>query len=149
MKEDVEDIAPDIIWDGITRAETLCPEALQLRTALADAAKSYDWALVLELLAKHEVLVNSTRPGGLSLYAPLHQAAHGGASVKVAQQLIGMGAFRTPLNARGERPIEVAERRGHQHRFGVLTPEYKRHVPSEVLLKIQAQFPRGHSRPHR
>jgi hypothetical protein len=95
---------------------------------------------VFELLAEPKGLVNTSRPGGLSLYAPLHQAAHGGASVEVAQQLIGMGAFRTLPNARGERPIDVARRCGHRHLLGVLTPEYRHHVPSEVLLKIQAHF---------
>jgi len=136
----MEDMAPDIIWDGITRAEILHPEALQIRTALADAAKTYHWAEVLELLAKYHDLVNTTRPGGSSLYAPLHQAAHGGAPVEVVKELIGLGAFRTLLNARGERPIDVAERYGHRHLLQVLTPEYHHQVPTDVLQAIQSHF---------
>jgi len=130
----------DIVWDGITRAETLAPEGVRLRNALADAAKSYKWTQVLDLLSKYGELVNTTRPGGSSLYTPLHQAAHGGAPVEVVQRLIGMFAFRTLRNARGERPFDVTERRGHRHLLGALAPEYKHHVPARVLLKLQSHF---------
>ena len=130
----------DIVWDGITRAETLHEEAVQLRHRLADAAKSYNWPRVFELLSEHNELVNTTRPGGSSLYAPLHQAAHAGAPVEVAQRRIGMQAFRTLQNARGERPVDIAERRGHRHLLDVLAPAYKHHVPAGVLLKIQFHF---------
>jgi hypothetical protein len=47
---------------------------------------------------------SSTRPGGSSLYAPLHQAAHGGAPAEIVHRLIGAGAWRTLQNVRGERP---------------------------------------------
>jgi hypothetical protein len=100
----------DIVWDGTTRAETLDEGANQIRKRLAEAAKSYDWPRVFELLSEHTQLVNTSRPGGSSLYSPLHQAAHGGAPVEVAQRLIGKLAFRTLQNARGERPVDVAER---------------------------------------
>lgn len=130
----------DIVWDGITRAETLREEAAQIRHALADASKSYNWVRVFELLSEHTELVNTTRPGGSSLYAPLHQAAHGGAPVEVAERLIDMVAWRTLQNARGERPVDVAERCGHRHLLQVLTPEHKHHIPVGVLLKIQFHF---------
>lgn len=72
----------DIIWDGTTRAETLHEAAAQIRHALANAAKSYNWPRVFELLSEPKEWVHTTRPGGSSLYAPLHQAAHGGAPVE-------------------------------------------------------------------
>lgn len=53
-----------IVWDGITRSETLRESAVAVRSALADAAKGYDWGYVLELLVKHNKLVNACRPGG-------------------------------------------------------------------------------------
>lgn len=130
----------DIVWDGVTRSETLDEVAAQTRHALADAAKSDDWPRVFELIAEHDGLVNDTRPGGSSLYAPLHQAAHGGAPVEVARRLIDMLAWRTLQNVRGERPVDVADRRGHRHLLGVLAPEPKHHVPLGVLLKVQAHF---------
>ena len=64
----------DIVWDGITRAETLHEGAAQIRHALADAAKSYNWPRVFDLLSENRNLVNTTRLGGSSLYAPLHQS---------------------------------------------------------------------------
>jgi hypothetical protein len=130
----------DIVWDGITRAEVLHKEAANVRHALADAAKAYNWPRVFELVSEHREFVNSCRPGGKSLFAPLHQAAHAGAPVEVVHRLIEMGAWRTLQNARGERPVDVAERRGHRHLLGVLTPEYKHHVPAGVLLKVQQHF---------
>lgn len=131
----------DITWDGIRRAQTLNSEDTEVRHALADAARAGDWSRVRFILANgHENLINSTRPDGASLYAPLHQVAHIGASVDVARQLIGLGAWRTHQNARGERPVDVAARRGHQHLIEVLTPVHKRFVPHGVLLKMQCHF---------
>jgi hypothetical protein len=43
-------------------------------------------------------------------------------------------------NTRGERPVDVAEERGHVHLLGVLAAETKRRVPVGILLKIQAHF---------
>ena len=60
--------------------------------------------------------------------------------MEVAQQLIGVWAWRTLQNARGERPVDVAERRGHRHLLGVLAPALKHLVPVGVLLKIQYHF---------
>lgn len=130
----------DIVWDGVTRAELLGEEAAKVRHALADAAKSYKWPRVFELIAEQPDLVNTTRPGGSSLYTPLHQAAHGGAPIEVAQRLVSVLAWRTVQNARGERPVDVAERQGHRHLLGVLAPEHKHHVPAGVLLKMQQHF---------
>lgn len=129
-----------IVWDGIVRVDVLEESRNRLRQELADAAKRYDWRHVTAVLHENPDLVNVTRPGGSSLYAPLHQAAHGGAPVDVVQELVGLGAWRTLQNARGERPVDVAERRGHQHLRGILEPQLKRRVPGGVLLRIQAHF---------
>lgn len=129
-----------VVWDGITRAETLSDWAAIARSAFADAAKAYNWPRVFELVSEHSEFVNCCRPGGKSLFAPLHQAAHAGAPVEVVHRLIEMGAWRTLQNARGERPIDVAERKGHHHLREVLEPVVKHRVPLGVLLKIQSHF---------
>lgn len=130
----------DVVWDGITRAETLNDWAKTARIALADAAKAYNWPRVFELVSEHRELINACRPGGKSLFAPLHQAAYTGAPLDVVHRLIEMGAWRTLQNARGERPMDVAERRGHGHLRQVLEPVWKHRVPLGVLLKIQFHF---------
>jgi hypothetical protein len=130
----------DVNWDGIIRAESLSDEAVQRRGALADAAKRHDWAVVLDLLAQNPDWINATRLGGTSLYTPLHQAAHGGAPADIVGRLIGLGALRTIRNARGERPVDVAAMRGHQHLIDVLAPQIKHRVPLDALLEIQAHF---------
>jgi hypothetical protein len=54
--------------------------------------------------------------------------------------LIELGAWRTLHNARGERPVDVAERQGHHHLREVLEPVLKHRVPHGVLLRIQSHF---------
>src|SRR5436309_2531923 len=99
------------LWDGTTRPDTLTPEAAALRQQLADAARAYDWPGTLRLLAEHPEWVNASRPGGPSLYAPLHQAAHGGAPVAVVERLLALGAWRSLRSAEGRRPVDVAAQR--------------------------------------
>ena len=130
----------DIIWDGITKAKTLQVDATQTRHVLADAAKRGDWPHVLEFLTKEPQWINSSRPDGSAWYAPLHQAAWHGAPLAIAQQLLDLGAWRTLRNAQGERPVAVADRRGHRHLIDALTPVCKHYVPLGVLLRVQAHF---------
>jgi hypothetical protein len=130
----------DIVWDGITRLDALNDDAAIARIKLADAAKSYDWPTVFDLLSTHGDWVNASRPGGKSQFATLHQAAHAGAPIEIVDRLIRMGAFRTLQNVRGERPIDVAERRGHYQLRDILEPQLKHLVPVGVLLKIQLHF---------
>ena len=129
-----------IAWYGITQAHTLNKHAAERAHSVSDAAKRYDWRRLLAILSENMDLVNATRPGGSSLYSPLHQVAHGGAPIEVAQQLIEMQAWRTLQNARGERPVDVAERNGHYRLTKVLTPELKHTVPHGILQKIQNNF---------
>jgi hypothetical protein len=128
------------VWDGVTRLESLSEDSVRVRQRLAAAAKSYDWPRVISVLSEHPELVNTTRPGGSSLYTPLHQAGHGGAPAEIVHRLIGLGAWRTLQNVRGERPVDIAERRRHSHLLGILAPDLKRQVPLGILLKMQAHF---------
>src|SRR5260370_1139254 len=91
------------------------------------AAKSYDWPRVIACFPS--IRNSSTTPsGGSSLYAPLHQAAHGGAPAEIVHRLIGLGAWRTLQNVRGEQPVDIAERQRHSHLLGILAPDLKRRV---------------------
>jgi hypothetical protein len=130
----------DIIWDGITRIDSLKKEAVDARAAVADASKVYDWPRVLKLIADDKNLINTCRLNGKSFFTPLHQAAHGNAPIEIVQRLIDLGAWRTLQNARGERPVDVAERKGHKHLHEILKPVLKHRVPNGVLLKIQYHF---------
>ena len=128
----------DIVWDGITRSETLSDPAI--RNDLANSAKLYDWARTVAIIREYPGLVNTTRPSGKTRYAPLHQAAHGNAPLEVVQQLIDLGAWRSLQNVRGERPVDIANQKSHQFLVPALTPEYKHIVPPGVLLQIQRHF---------
>lgn len=130
----------DIIWDGITQSKSLNKDAANARFRIADAAKSCEWSTVFEILTEYSEFINSCRPSGESLFAPLHQAAYAGASTDIVRRLIELGAWRTLQNARGERAVDVAERRGHHQLRDILSPVLKHRVPIGVLLKIQSNF---------
>ena len=130
----------DAVWDGIIRIETLNEEAIRTRQRLADHAKAYNWAGTLAILSEYPELVNTTRPGGHSLYAPLHQTAYGGAPADVITQLLEIGAWRTLQNALGERPVDIAKKRRHHQLVPILEPDPKRQVPLGILLKLQGHF---------
>ena len=127
-------------WPGITLSRTLNQDLVPSRHTIADAAKRYDWARLLELLSRHGGMINVSRIDGKAWYAPLHQAAHGGAPVDVVERLIRLGAWRTLRNAAGERPVDVAARRGHPHLLGILEPVHEHRVPQETVLAIQSHF---------
>jgi hypothetical protein len=78
----------EAVWDGVTRSETLSEDAVRVRQRLSDAARNYDWPHVIAILSEHRELVNTTRPDGSSLYAPLHQAAHGGAPAEISKRCL-------------------------------------------------------------
>jgi hypothetical protein len=127
-------------WDGNTRPEKMAPSYLEPRVAFADAAKSFDWIKVMSLLKTDPGLINLCRPDSKSLFAPLHQAAYCGASEMVVSDLIDAGAWRTLQNSRGERAVDVAERKGHTHLLPLLEPVLIHRVPMGVLLKVQSHF---------
>ena len=128
------------VWDGVRKAETVKDDRVGIRHAVADAARDYEWPRLLALLKKYPELIDSTRVDAPSLYAPLHQAAHGGAPIDVAERLIALGAWRSLRTARGERPVDIAARKGHAHLLDVLDPVYVHEVPLDVLERIQVHF---------
>jgi hypothetical protein len=130
----------EYIWDGVRLSATIDGEWLEARVAVASAAHDHEWPRLVELLTAHPELINSSRPDGWSLYAPLHQAAHGGATVECVVKLIAMGAWRTLRTARGERPVDIAVRRGHSHLRRALEPVLLHTVPAETLTAIQVNF---------
>lgn len=127
-------------WDGNTRPEKMAPSYLEFRLAFADAAKSFDWIKVMLMLKTDPGLINLCRPGSKSLFAPLHQAAYCGASETVVSDLIDAGAWRMLQNSRGERAVDVAERKGHTLLLPLLEPVVRHRVPMGELLKVQTHF---------
>ena len=130
----------NIVWDGFVRAKGQSQDELRRRHSLADAAREYNWTGMLAILRENPNLANPTRPGGISLFAPLHQAAHGDAPTDAVAGLVRMGAWRTLQNARGERPVDIAERQRHKHFLPLLEPVLKRRVPHGVLHRMQEHF---------
>lgn len=127
------------------------------RREVIDSAKSANWSTMLQILnhssflkelteSKSERdkrchrLVNCTRAGGKAWYTPLHHAAWNGAPKSVVRELLDLGAWRTLRDSRGERPLEVAVRRGHSQLVEMLTPEYPRPVDYWQVNRIEIYF---------
>lgn len=127
-------------WDATVERATLAGWARRARTELAYAARTHDWMTVLEVVYRHPHFVNSTRPGEVTWSAPLHQVAADGASREIAGRLVVAGAWRGLRNADGERPVDVARRRGHEHLVGFLEPPRRLDVPPGALAALQERF---------
>lgn len=129
-----------VIWDGITKSETLIECGVRLRRDLADFAKAYNWKKMFEVLSENPALINATRLDRHSLYTPLHQAAHGGANTEVVVSLLRLGAFRTLRTSDGDRAVDIAKSRSREHLIRVLEPVYEQNVPVAMLSRIQDMF---------
>jgi hypothetical protein len=128
-------------WDGVTLRSTLNNWVLEARDRIADAARDGRWQDLLDLLGEHPSFVNSCRPGGVSRFTPLHQAAYLRAPVPIIEHLIDRGAWRTARNAKGERPVDTARRRGAAAQLvALLEPVLESPASSDRLAAVQAHF---------
>lgn len=115
-------VATPPTWDGVQDPTRLQPGHAMQRQTLADAAREGNWPLVLAMLERDKTLSpNHWRPGGTSLYTPLHQAAWHGAPVEVVGKLIGLGAWRTLRTHKGETALHIAQDKAHRHLEQILT----------------------------
>jgi len=130
----------DVVWDGTRLTKTLSEQHLRVRNTLADAAHEGDWDTVNRVLREDPSLANCVRLGGSSLFAPLHQAAYRNAALAVVEEIIRLGAWRTLENSRGERPIDVASRKGNRELLHQLEPELHWRVPDGILLSLERHF---------
>jgi len=137
---EAEDVAPTQDWDGATLRSTCNDWVLVARDRLADAARDGLWTQVFDVLQEHPQFANTSRPGGASLFTPLHQAAHHGASADVIEGLLRVRAWRTARNARGERPVDTARRKGNTSSVALLEPEAVAPIPITALAGVQAHF---------
>lgn len=128
------------VWDGITRAATLKPAEAARRHHLAAAARAYRWDRVLTLLREAPYRINTVRPDGHAWFAPLHQAAHGGAPREIVEELIRRGAWRSLPTADDGLAVDIARTRGHRGLVDLLAPRYEVEVPAERLAAITSCF---------
>jgi hypothetical protein len=96
-------------WPGILDVSLLAETRVSAGHRLADAAKTGDWPLVMNLLDGEQGLVpHQWRPGGKAWFTVLHQAAWHGSSPEVADTLIKRGALRSLRDAKGRTAFDVA-----------------------------------------
>jgi hypothetical protein len=126
-------------WDGVTKRDVYREPVVAERDRLADAAVAGRWPDVFELLRTHP-WANRTRLGGTSAFTPLHQAARHGAAEDVVRQLVELGAWRSIRTVTGQRPIDLAEERGHRHLAEILLPAPVHLLPDAVCTGLQEQL---------
>ncbi|MGG5171049.1 hypothetical protein ACQR35_02570 [Pseudarthrobacter sp. J1738] len=121
-------------WPGVLDPERLNASLVETNFRVSDAARVGKWDEVFRLLDSDSfVHVNQWRVGGGSWFTPLHQAAWHGAPVVIVNRLLRLGAWRSLRNADGDRPIDIAAKRGHHHLFTALA------VP-DLTLQEQQNF---------
>lgn len=119
-------------WKGALDAGIYRDEIVESSDRLADAARDGKWDVVLDLVrnpAPWDVSVNQWRITGTSWFSPLHQAAWLGAPRSVVDELVTLGAWRSLRTADGERAIDLAQRRGHNHLVDALS--FRTATPSQ------------------
>ncbi|WP_040859811.1 ankyrin repeat domain-containing protein [Nocardia niigatensis] len=131
-------------WWGARDRKALSEPVVGHMDAIADAARIGNWDQVLNLMTEGPRalrapgdVVNSTRVGGPSGYAPLHQVAWHGGPVAVAERLIELGAWRTLRCGIGQTPLDIAAERGHEHLLAILTPRVRHAVPQPQLDQLE------------
>lgn len=104
-------------WPGVLDPDVLNGDLVTYSHQLADAARGGRWDTVLDLVEAGGIwcTANRWRVGGSSWFTPLHQAAWLGAPVEVVERLLRAGAWRSLRTADGDRPIDLASKRGHHH----------------------------------
>ncbi|MEV6213833.1 hypothetical protein [Nocardia sp. NPDC051833] len=132
-------MAVGIQWYGWYRREFFDERSIAARDRLADAARDGQWDVVLEV-ADRDRTINSTRVGGSSGFAPLHQAAWHGAPEPVVERMLELGAWRTLRTADGDTAADVAAARGHDRLAERLTPSLIREVDPTVLAQLECQL---------
>jgi hypothetical protein len=126
-----------VTWDGRTLRSSYSADVVRGRDQLADDARAGRWPDMLELLAERPWWVNSSRLGGRSAAAPLHQVAWHGADPFIVERLLVLGAWRTLRTNMGLRAVDIAERRGHKHLMEILRPVPVHPVPEQVLSGLE------------
>lgn len=130
----------DLQWDGVVESRLLDEAVVRTRHVFADDAKHGRWDRIAATLKGHPGLINSTRLDSDSRYTALHQAAYLGATPQTIEALVAAGAWRTLLNNRGERPVDVAVRQNNRHLSRFLEPVLRRSVPTGILHAIRDNF---------
>ncbi|MCD0164100.1 ankyrin repeat domain-containing protein [Deinococcus sp. 14RED07] len=125
-------------WIGRNDPDAFQQSYVEAAHAVADAARDYQWARLLDLLTHNPGRINAGRLGGTSGYAPLHQAAHGGAPAEVVQALLEIGALRTLRTTAGEQAVDIARQHGHEHLLDLLTPKPTLTFPAAKLTAVEA-----------
>lgn len=116
----------ELTWHGgLADSSAYHPEWLHRLHELSNAARAGDFELVLQLLDDRlvDVPANAWRPGGQSLFTPLHHAAWHGVRPGVVESLVERGAWRNLPDSQNRIPLDIARERGHSHLLEVLRPQ--------------------------
>lgn len=117
MRRDTDDMEREgALWPGIIDPAFLHDEYVAANTQLSDLGRVGRWGALFRLLRTSAwASPNMWRIGGPSWFAPLHHLAWHGGPVAVAEQLIGLGAWRALRDSQGRTALDLAIQRGHDH----------------------------------
>eukprot|EP00736_Rhodelphis_marinus_P001361 Rmarinus@m.5043 len=109
------------------------------RHALADAAKIADWNVVFEHLEEKPSLVNESRPGGTSLFTPVHQIAYFNA-IDQCERMLTFKPWLSLKTSSGLTASDIAERSEHTELADLLRPRFRAGYDPSVVSKLEEQL---------
>lgn len=127
-------------WNGALTIAGMNGKLVSEWERVSGAVKEGNMSVVMSLLHENPDLVNAVYRKGRSWFTLLHWAAAIDAPKEFVGDLIDLGAFRTVRDSSGQRPADVAARRGLVILYDILEPKVIEHGEEERLALIQELF---------
>ena len=129
-------------WQGVLDTSVMADGMVAAGNKLADAARSGDWATVMQVLDGEWkwLAVNQWRPGGTAWFTVLHQAAWHGAPKSVVADLLERGALRSLRDAKGRTAFDVAVEHDHEGRLGELLQPPRCPLSANQIRSLDSQL---------
>ena len=127
-------------WPGRVTSNPFSEEVRKTRKAFEQVIRAKKWEDILYALKQSRDLINEPFLDDPRWSSPLHYLTEENAPVEIIERTLSMGAWRTLKTLSGEKPIDIALRKGRQDLIALLMPIYRHTVDLGSLSKIQKHF---------
>ncbi len=131
-----------IRWDGLLSSRNLKPYYAANRRLFSLAAENNEWEKLFYIHQHCSVNINDWKLDDPSFNTPLHLAVERRAPVEVIRELVRLGAWRSLVNAAGERPCDIAARQNNHELAEELKPVFIYPTDDAEIQQIQKHIHR-------
>ena len=129
-----------IRWDGLLSSKNLKPCFAANRILFSLAAENNEWEKLIYIHQNFHVSINAWKLDDSSFNTPLHLAVARQAPIEVIRELVRLGAWRSLINAAGERPCDIAARQNNHVLAEELKPVFIYPTDDEEIQQIQKRI---------